>query len=258
MPREKSKEVEEKILGLWIGREEKEFSYKFIVEEMEKEGFNKRTIDRYLFALRNNKLDRRIERRPKRTFYKPKTKFWNEYLHMRQITDQQMESLTPLGPYIVNCVSKSIEESKEQTALLYDRVWKEIGSNYDEANEEDCTDIFGKATDHIIRERPKKADLQAFYRLYEKLIENFAEPLMYREIFSRLNLKEEVHSDVTFQIWQLIKSYMAMWDFLYKHPETVSEMEEIFAEKRTKRQRATKQLKGLSKTRRDRDEEEKA
>ena len=258
MPREKSKEVEEKILGLWIGREEKEFSYKFIVEEMEKEGFNKRTIDRYLFALRNNKLDRRIERRPKRTFYKPKIKFWKEYLPMRQIADQQIESLTSLGPYIVNCVSKSIEESKEKTALLYDRVWKEIGSNYDEDNEEDSTDIFDKATDHIIRERPKKEDLQAFHRLYEKLIENFASPLMYREVFSRLVLEEEVHRDVTFQIWQLIKSYMAMWDFLYKHPETVSEMEEIFAEESPQRQRAAKQLKGLSKTMRDRDKDKTA
>lgn len=154
MPRTKDRLIEEAILDLWIGKENDEIPYKDIANELENQGVSKRTVPRYLFTLIKKGALERIERGYKRTFYKPKEDFYQEYLYLKKKTRQSQESLKEISQYVMDSLTKSIAESKPLTEQLYNRVWSEIYSvtKKDEGN----TEIFEIATDHIVGQKQLK------------------------------------------------------------------------------------------------------
>lgn len=90
-------------------------------------------------------------------------------------------------------------------------------------------------------------DKQTFYQLYKKLVENCIESLTDRTVFARLMIETDLPEMVEEQVSKLIEAYMGIWDFVYKHPGAVGELEEILADDDPRRRKAKKQLRRTTK-----------
>jgi hypothetical protein len=247
LPRTKNSQIERAILNLWLeGKETREIPYKLISEELQRLGVSKRTVPRYLMPLISRKILERRKISANRTVYKPKNPFWKEYLSSLEKTRNREESFQEIGSLVLNRISRSVEDTKSISDKFYSKVWKEIGAKTnDEQTPEDSSDVFEDAIDTILRKRPKKAELSHFYRLYNQFIRSYLDSLTDPIVFARLDPQEEVTNLVQEHIVELLESYMALWDYLYKHPNLVSKLsdilenEDIQAQKIKKRVRIT-------------------
>ena len=170
----------------------------------------------------------RIERGYKRTYYKPVEEFYACYADLKEELEENQEELSEIAKSVFSTVRKTMADSKDLSEHLYNRVWEEIYSvtEKDEFN----TEIFDEATDHIVRQKLGKKDRATYYQLFEDLIQNCMVPLTDRAIFARLDVEIDLPSEIQYQIVSLVKAYMALWDFIYKHPGAVGLLEDILEE----------------------------
>jgi hypothetical protein len=179
-------------------------------------------------------LERRKE--GKETFYKPNQDSWKRYKDSKQQTQL-------ISRYIMDALKISINDTKELSAHIYNKVWNTIGSSgRDLDDKDDSAEAFEDAIGQIIGKKLTKEERKKFYSLYNALMDSCLKPLTDPLVFARLVTDEEIPSVVEDQILSLVKNFMAMWDFLYKHPSAVSELNEILAEDDPEREKARRKI----------------
>lgn len=253
MTEDKKRETTLTILSLWEKKQganeetENWLKYKQILEEAKKLGLSQRTVVRYLNALvKEGKLDR-DERGYKKTFYRPTKDFWAEIEHDNQQYRISEKSLESIGRYVMETLSNTIAETKTAKSD-YTEVWEKINELSPEDG--DTTDAFTKAMDSFFKSRKltqqEKNDIHIL--IISFLNDNLFRSLTNPTIFSRVESEYDLPSMLEDDIWNLVKSFMDIWSFIYKHPGAVLEIENL----------RNTLSKGLSKTGHDRDKQEQA
>lgn len=222
------------ILDIWLEDGKAEIQHKDLIEKIiERKNVQNRQAERYLAILRLEEKLEAIPKGPKNIFYKPTSKGWNNYLWLK-------EQSKFIGKYLADSLDKTISETKELNSRLYNRVWKEIGSNPKSNKAETSTEAFDIAMNHVLYEDSTKKELKTFYSHFHSLIRSCLQPLTEHTVFSRLLTEEELPEIIQEQVAQLIRAYMDIWDFVYKHPTVVSELEKIIEHENPERKTAKK------------------
>lgn len=219
--------VQQKILSLWTEEtKEKLISYKEIVYILKNDGISERTVARYLLTLVNqNKLDK-IVRGYKKTFYQPSKEFWENFSQPVQQFQITEESLKRIGTYVINTLTAAIVDAEETTKQTNTSLWEKISSLVPD-NKIDDSWAFTKAMDMVLNEKdPTEEEKKELHELVDSLIkQGLILPLSNPTVFARLDTEKDITCTLQEDIWGLVKSFMAVWTFLYKHPQAVREFE---------------------------------
>ncbi|MGA2681447.1 MAG: hypothetical protein ABSF44_06565 [Candidatus Bathyarchaeia archaeon] len=221
--------LDKEILQLWTGENEsEEFAASIIVNKFEEN--EKRTAWRRLSILRLQGKLERIEKGHGQVVYK----LSEEYKKTKG-------QFGLIGNYIIEALGKSIAESKEMTEHIYNQVWREIDSKT-HYNDEDNDEAFVTAINNILNRKISKKEMKTFYKQYDALVKACLQPLTDPTVFARLVKDEELPDILQNQINNLVREFMTMWDFLYKHPRTVSELTRILEQEDARRLKAKMQI----------------
>ena len=219
LPKKGNTRIEQKILSLWTNSsKDQKISYKQIVNTLKTDGVSERTVARHLLTLvEENKLEK-VELGYNKTFYKPNELFWNTLGKSNDLFLIIEESLRRIGAYTIN----SLKTAKEEAHL-----WSEINSRLPENEKGDSTPAFAEAMDFVLKEkRLTDNELKELNTLVDSLIKGTVlRALTDQTVFSKLTPSDELPYVLQENIWKLVKQFMAVWVFLYKHPSGVPELE---------------------------------
>jgi DNA-binding transcriptional ArsR family regulator len=228
-----NRRVQQKILSLWsgMGKEKEPVSYKQIVSSLKNDGVSERTVARYLLKLVEDGKLEKIERGYKKTFYRPYDKVWDNLVESKQQFQISEESLNRIGAYVMNTLSATITDAQKTTEQFQRRVWEDICSVPE--YEQNSNANFDKAMDLVLHEKkPTEEERKELNKLIKSLVEDGLLPtLTCPPVFARLYTEEELPEIVQANIWELVKKFMNIWAFLYKHPWAVPEVEENLSKK---------------------------
>jgi hypothetical protein len=230
MPEKMNDRVQQKIISLWSGtpKEKELISYKQIVITLKRDGVSERTVARRLLALvRENKLEK-IEQGYKKTFYRPNKEFWENIVHSKQQFLVSEESLRRIGTYVMNTLSVTIADTEKTSKQIESQLWEKISSLVPKDEPADTSDAFTKAMDLVLKEKSlTEEERKELFVLSDSLIRgSILQALTNPIVFARLRTGEDLANIVEEDVWKLVKTFMAIWVFLYKHPNAVTELEE--------------------------------
>lgn len=238
-----------KILSLWESNKqdsdkgrENWLKYKLILEEMKKYGLSQRTIVRYLNALVNEGKLEKEERGYKRTFYRPTQDFWEDIKHENQRFLKATKALEPIAAFVMEHLKATTNENKAAEDEG-DKNWKKIVAAGGEG------EAFEEVMDAFFEEKKltkqEETELLSLVRslFNDALLNNLTD----RAVFSYIESTSDLPDTVQNGVWETVKAYLALWKYIYKHPGAVVELERMKA-----------QIKGLTITGQDRDEQEQA
>ena len=153
-------------------------------------------------------------------------KIWENLVESKQQFQISEEALSRIGNYVMNALSTTIADAEKTTEQLRARVWEKICSVPE--NEQNSNETLEKAMDLVLREKRTSVEEQTeLNALTRSLIEDALLPaLTCSPVFSRLYSEKELPEIVQDNVWELVKKFMTIWTFLYKHPWAVSELEE--------------------------------
>lgn len=220
------------ILSLWEKNQDSKekgeawLKYKQILEEAKNLGLSQRTVVRYLNTLVNEGKLEKNERGYKKTYYRPTKDFWAEIEHYNQQYRISEKSLEPIGKYVMDTLRKTITETKN-IEEDYREVWEKIV----ELSSDNCdtTPAFTQAMGTFIKNRKldqkekKELDLLVSSLFNGSIIQSLTNPL----IFARVEEKDELPAILEEDVWSLVKSFIDLWTFVYKHPGAVLELEDL-------------------------------
>jgi len=221
------------ILDLWAEDQAKEIQHWVLIKKIvEMKNVTERHAERYLQILKEEKKLEPIKKGSKAVFYKPYKEAWEDYVSMKQRAGL-------IGTYVNEALSNSIADAKKITTRINDQLWNEINSNTIDGYDGNA-EAFDKAMDCVLCEKPTTDERKKFYLFYDSLIKSCLQPLRDPTVFARLLTEGELPEIVEEQVDNLVRKYMAMWDFLYKHPRAASEVNESLEEDDPCRKKAKK------------------
>jgi len=235
MPRKPTTMFEEKILSIW-GGEEKVYSDlepicgTDLKDKLGKLGVQERNRDRYLTKFTNRGWLEKSQWNKREVAYKPTEKFWDDIVGFKKQLRVSKESLNQVGTYVIEALEKSIMEAEEITDIIEPKVWGYIVSK----PEEEQAYSFDEAMDNALKEKPTEKDLKKAYSLLDDLIGNCIRPVADPTVFLRIESKYTLPEIIEENMWNISKSFMTLWDFLYKHPIVISELREYLEKSKPK------------------------
>lgn len=227
----KSEEMERKvthqILAVWSGRKKEWLTYKEIVGEMKGRGVSERTVGRYLLALaREGKLER-DERGYKRVFYRPREGYLETLRSSRDYIRMKEESLCGIGKYVIDTMIETVRGSEEVTKRIQASV--EDGMKRMPEDEIGGENFDKMICDVLAKEGLTQKQRDEFLSLLELLVKGafkIYNPYVFGRIADPAQLSDILDDDV----WEMIKSYMHLWAYMYEHPATMLELEKYKVE----------------------------
>ena len=223
------------ILDLWAENKNSEIQCGDLLKKIMKlRQVGERQAIRDLQVLR---IQKKVEPRKdsKNMFYKANQISLKEYLDSKKRNIQ-------IGLLVQVALSQSVAEAKETTSLLTNQLWEEIDAKTKDLGDEDTSEAFDLAINHILSKKPTEEELKRFYSLYEALMKGCLQPLADPTVFSRLVTEDELPQIIEDQVVTLIEEFMTMWGFLYKHPGVVLELNEILTRNDPRRLKAKEQV----------------
>jgi hypothetical protein len=211
---------------LWEKRNKKEanwLTYKQIIQESKKYGVSERTTVRYLNTLVSEGKLEKDERGYKKTFYKPTKVFWADIGHNDQQYRINGKSLEPIGKYVMDYLRKTIAETND---IQKDREtnWEKI-AELSPGDANDSESFYEVA--HLFFKKGKltRQEKDELFALLNSFKNNLFQSLTNPTVFARIEAESELPCLVENSVWNMIRSYMELWAFIYKHPGGVLELE---------------------------------